>query len=223
MLLSPELGLPVLETEINWPADDPRIEWLCQFLLNHKSKKVLVIAAAATTVVELSNQIKRTSGINVGVFHQGMSLVDRDRAAAWFADHESGTQVLICSEIGSEGRNFQFSHHMVMFDLPENPDLLEQRIGRLDRIGQNALINIHVPYLKGTAQEIMFHWYHEGLNAFEQTCPAGHQVYMQLHHELREHLTNPTESFDSFVKRSNQLYAELPIHGLPTMNRELRC
>jgi ATP-dependent helicase HepA len=77
-----------------------------------------------------------------------MSIVERDRAAAWFAEEDSGAQVLLCSEIGSEGRNFQFASNLVMFDLPFNPDLLEQRIGRLDRIGQAHDIQIHVPYLE---------------------------------------------------------------------------
>ncbi|MCO6763725.1 hypothetical protein KQH43_32020, partial [Streptomyces sp. EL5] len=79
--------------------------------------------------------------------HEGMSILERDRAAAYFADEEFGAQVLICSEIGSEGRNFQFAHHLVLFDLPAHPDLLEQRIGRLDRIGQRHTIQLHVPYL----------------------------------------------------------------------------
>ncbi len=209
VLLSPELGLRAVETLPDWVSIDPRVEWLGQFLIENKGKKVLVITAAADTVLELAAQIKRNTGIGVGVFHQGMSLVDRDRSAAWFADHETGTQVLICSEIGSEGRNFQFAHHLVLFDLPANPDLLEQRIGRLDRIGQNATINIHVPYLQATAQEVMFRWYHLGLNAFEQTCPAGYQVYMHLRHELQTHLTDPLLPIEVFIARSNQLYLEL--------------
>ena len=66
-----------------------------------------------------------------------MSIIERDRAVAYFADADNGAQVLLSSSIGSEGRNFQFVCHLVLFDLPENPDLLEQCIGRLDRIGQN--------------------------------------------------------------------------------------
>src|SRR3546814_13527671 len=65
-----------------------------------------------------------------------MSILERDRAAAYFADEEFGAQVLSCSENGSEGRNFQFAHHSVLSDLPSHPDLLEQRAGRLDGIGQ---------------------------------------------------------------------------------------
>ncbi len=204
LLLSPEMVL-----RSDWAGIDPRVEWLGEFLLEHKKNKVLVIASSADTVVELAAQLKLKNGVSAGVFHQGMSLVDRDRAAAWFADLETGTQVLICSEIGSEGRNFQFSHHLVLFDLPANPDLLEQRIGRLDRIGQHAIINIHVPYLQRTAQEVMYRWYHQGLNAFEQTCPAGHQVYMQLHQDLQMHLADPLLPTQAFIERTHELYLEL--------------
>ena len=75
-----------------------------------------------------------------------------DAMAAYFADEIGGAQTLVCSEIGSEGRNFQFAHHLILFDLPLNPDLLEQRIGRLDRIGQQEDVQIHVPHLQGTAR-----------------------------------------------------------------------
>ena len=209
LLLSPELGLRSAEALPDWFSIDPRVKWLGEFLAEHRKNKILVIAAAADTVVELAAQVKRDTGISAGVFHQGMSLIDRDRAAAWFADQETGTQVLICSEIGSEGRNFQFAHHLVLFDLPANPDLLEQRIGRLDRIGQQSMINIHVPYLHKTAQEVMFRWYHQGLNAFEQICPAGHQVYMQLRHDLHSQLADPFSPSDAFIENTRKLYQEL--------------
>lgn len=105
-------------------------------------------------------------GYQAPVFHEGLSLVERDRAAAAFADEEEGCQVLVCSEIGSEGRNFQFCRHLVMFDLPLHPDQLEQRIGRLDRIGQRHAIEIHAPVFTGSPGEKLLRWYHEGLDAF---------------------------------------------------------
>jgi ATP-dependent helicase HepA len=193
----------------DWASFDPRVKWIGEFLQENKKNKVLVIAAHAQTALVLADQVKRNTGIKGSVFHEGMSLVERDRAAAWFADHETGTQVLFCSEIGSEGRNFQFAHHLVLFDLPLNPDLLEQRIGRLDRIGQNAVINIHVPYHVGSAQELLFRWYHEGLNAFEQTCPAGHQVFVQSRHELLEHLQNRELGVEAFIEKTSKMYQEL--------------
>ena len=188
---------------------DPRVNWLGAFLRDNKKNKVLVISALAETAVGLADQVKALSGIRAAVFHEGLTLVERDRAAAWFADHDAGAQVLICSEIGSEGRNFQFAHHLVLFDLPMNPDLLEQRIGRLDRIGQNAVINIHVPYFENSAQETLFRWYHEGLNAFNQTCPAGNQVFVQMRNELMAHLKDPTLNVESLIERTHRLYLQL--------------
>lgn len=163
-----------------WTDFDPRIPWLLTQLNTLKPEKVLVITANSSTALDIAQALKALSGIHAAVFHEGLSIIERDRAAAHFADTENGGQVLICSEIGSEGRNFQFSHHLVMFDLPLNPDLLEQRIGRLDRIGQTETIEIHVPYLEDSPQALMFEWYHQGLSAFEQTCPAGHTVFSRI-------------------------------------------
>jgi len=188
---------------------DPYRHWLGEFLREYRTKKVLVITATASTAQQLVADLKQNFGIRTALFHEGMSLVERDRSAAWFADHEDGAQVLICSEIGSEGRNFQFAHHLVLFDLPSNPDLLEQRIGRLDRIGQNAVINIHVPYVKGSAQQILFRWYHEGLGAFSHTCPAGHQVYLKTRDELQRHLDDPQLAVDGFIEQTHELHQSL--------------
>lgn len=141
-----------------------------------KQFKVLVICAHAETALDLEDALRLRSGISATVFHEGMSILERDRAAAYFADEEFGAQVLICSEIGSEGRNFQFAHHLVLFDLPAHPDLLEQRIGRLDRIGQRHTIQLHVPHLENSAQQRLFQWYNQALNAFLNTCPTGNAL-----------------------------------------------
>ncbi|MDN5516513.1 MAG: RNA polymerase-associated protein RapA, partial [Pseudomonas sp.] len=134
-----------VDDEQRWWRIDPRVEWLIDTLKMLKKFKVLVICAHAETALDLEDALRVRSGIPATVFHEGMSILERDRAAAYFADEEFGAQVLICSEIGSEGRNFQFAHHLVLFDLPAHPDLLEQRIGRLDRIGQKHRIQLHVP------------------------------------------------------------------------------
>ncbi|MCO6055702.1 RNA polymerase-associated protein RapA [Pseudomonas sp. MOB-449] len=163
-----------------WWRFDPRVEWLIDTLKMLKKFKVLVICAHAETALDLEDALRVRSGIPATVFHEGMSILERDRAAAYFADEEFGAQVLICSEIGSEGRNFQFAHHLVLFDLPAHPDLLEQRIGRLDRIGQKHTIQLHVPYLETSPQERLFQWYHQALNAFLATCPTGNALQHQF-------------------------------------------
>ena len=164
----------------HWCRFDPRVDWLIDTLKMLKRFKVLVICAHAETALDLEDALRLRSGIAAAVFHEGMSILERDRAAAYFADEEFGAQVLICSEIGSEGRNFQFAHHLVLFDLPAHPDLLEQRIGRLDRIGQKHKIQLHVPYLQDSAQSRLFQWYHQALNAFLSTCPTGNALQHQF-------------------------------------------
>ncbi|HEY0288451.1 MAG TPA: RNA polymerase-associated protein RapA [Pseudomonas sp.] len=163
-----------------WWRFDPRVDWLIDTLKMLKRVKVLVICAHAETAMDLEDALRVRSGIPATVFHEGMNILERDRAAAYFADEEFGAQVLICSEIGSEGRNFQFAHHLVLFDLPAHPDLLEQRIGRLDRIGQKHIIELHVPYLETSPQARLFQWYHEALNAFLNTCPTGNALQHQF-------------------------------------------
>ncbi|MCU7940112.1 MAG: RNA polymerase-associated protein RapA [gamma proteobacterium symbiont of Bathyaustriella thionipta] len=225
LILFPELLYQIeadnLQQLPEWTQIDPRVVWLADWLIEQRQlsesaidNKTLVITANASTAIDLANTLKLQSGIYAAVFHEGLSLIERDRAAAFFADTVNGTPVLICSEIGSEGRNFQFAHQMVLFDLPLNPDLLEQRIGRLDRIGQTQNIKIHVPYLENTAQELLFHWYHKGLNAFEHTCPAGHNVFTQvetqLHHELMAiHTTTVPTSESTLIQDSQSLHQAL--------------
>ena len=207
-----ELGISILKDTPHWTQFDPRFNWLLQTLKELKSKKVLVICAHAQTALELEDFLKNKYAIRASVFHENLSIIERDRAAAYFADEEEGAQVLICSEIGSEGRNFQFSHNLVLFDLPLNPDLLEQRIGRLDRIGQKNIIQIHIPYIKESAQEILFHWYKEGLNAFAQTCPAGQGMVAQLGEDLISQLEKSRYEVDQVIElldKAKPLYAEL--------------
>ena len=160
-----------------WTDFDPRVEFLIDLLKSLKKEKVLVICAHAQTAIDLEAALRVKEGIRSAVFHEGLSIFERDKAAAYFAQDEDSAQLLLCSEIGSEGRNFQFSHHLVLFDLPSNPDLLEQRIGRLDRIGQTEIIRLHIPYFEDSAQHMLFDWYQQGMQAFEHTCITGRVVF----------------------------------------------
>ena len=214
LLLCPELLYQADDAAAQqpWTAIDPRASWLLEKSKQLRNEKVLVITASADSAMDLADYLRIQSGLHASVFHEEMSLIERDRAAAYFADQEYGSPLLICSEIGSEGRNFQFAHHLVLFDLPLNPDLLEQRIGRLDRIGQSETIQIHLPYLEHSGQELMFRWYHEGLGAFEHTCPAGHSVFVRVAEQLISALHHPDHDeamHSALIEASYQLHQEL--------------
>lgn len=195
-----------------WWRADPRVDWLIGLSRRLRPEKLLLICAHTSTAIELEQALRIREGIAAALFHEEMTIIERDRAAAWFADPEQGCQLLICSEIGSEGRNFQFAHHLVLFDLPQNPDLLEQRIGRLDRIGQSATIELHAPYFQHTPQEVLLHWYHDGLNAFVHTCQTGSEILAQLGPALQEGFdscADETFSLDPLVTATRNLHREI--------------
>ena len=177
-----------------WCAGDPRVQWLVDFLRRKRGEKVLVICADRETAEDLEAWCGYRQGLDAAVFHEHMDLVSRDRAAAWFAEPDGGAQALICSEIGSEGRNFQFARHLVLFDLPLEPDVLEQRIGRLDRIGQGSEIHIHAPVFSEHPQQVLLRWYDEGMNAFRHTNPVGGQVLERTRTLLLRALEHPADT-----------------------------
>ena len=160
---------------------------------------------------------ERLPSLKISTFHSGLSFIARDRQAAYFAD-PMGADVLLCTEVGSEGRNFEFAHHLVLFDLPINPDLLEQRIGRLDRIGQNADINLHVPYVMSSYEEILFHWYNEGMEAFTHSAKGASVVHQRLETLLLEYLNHPIKCLENakilhdFIATTKREYKEISHH-----------
>lgn len=183
-----------------WLQTDPRVTWLVGKLRDLRPAKVLVICAAARTALALEEHLQLRSGIRSAAFHEQLSIVERDRAAAYFAERDQGAQVLICSEIGGEGRNFQFAQHLVLFDLPEHPDQLEQRIGRLDRIGQKDTIHIHTPHLASGAQNTLVRWYHEGIDLFSRSCSAGDLIREHFGERLEKQLETPTSDLDQLIE-----------------------
>jgi len=201
------LNSDIAETDLK---NDARFLWLVEKVKQLAGKKALLICKHAQTAIDLEETLKMRAGISSAVFHEHMTIIERDRAAAYFADEESSARLLICSEIGSEGRNFQFLQHLILWDLPQNPDLLQQRIGRLDRIGQKHVIQIHVPYLENTEQAILYRWYDEGLNAFRANNSAAQNVADTLHDELQILLeNNDAEKINVFIEKTHQLSIEV--------------
>jgi ATP-dependent helicase HepA len=116
----------------------------------------------------------------------------------------------------SEGRNFQFAHNLILWDLPLDPDLLEQRIGRLDRIGQASDIDIHVAVFPGSAQQALVRWYDAGLDAFRSSPADGRELYRRFGERLQrtavEHARGADESdaeIDSLVAETQATHAQL--------------
>lgn len=193
-----ENGLLCTSYSDAWALDE-RYVWLKGFLKEHAGDKVLLICESIQVVQALETLLNEYMGEGAfSMFHENMTIMARDKAAANFSK-ENGANLLIASEIGSEGRNFQFAHHLILFDLPLDAALVEQRIGRLDRIGQTENIIIHVPYVKGSGQEVMFRWYHNGLNAFGTPMMSGGELFLKYTDELIAALAEPQALLQNFV------------------------
>ncbi len=124
------------------PKRDPRARWIADHARTwfETREKVLVFVHETKTLEKLKKFFESETRTQVSVFHQGLTAPQRDIEVARF--RESNAPLLLVSQAGTEGRNFQFCDRMVHYDLPSDPMLLEQRIGRLDRIGRKKDVEI---------------------------------------------------------------------------------
>lgn len=209
-----DIQQPPTQHEYDYTAD-PRLPWLIGVLEKFPRDKFLLICRSQAKVLALEEAVRTRSGINLARFHEGLSIVQRDRNAAFFADAD-GARLLVCSEIGSEGRNFQFAHHLILWDVPLDPDLLEQRIGRLDRIGQQHDIQLHAVAFSGSAQHVLLRWYGEGLDALRTSPADGRELYKRFGADLAERAathalegTDPDQELDSLIAETRATHEEL--------------
>jgi SNF2 family DNA or RNA helicase len=138
-----------------------KIERLSQHL---PGGKALVFSRFRSTLEEIAGDLERRR-IPFVNFHGGMAAAEKDRAVAEFAG--PSTEMMLCSEIGGEGRNLQFCHRLINFDLPWNPMKIEQRIGRLSRIGQEHDVHVFNLVARGTVEESILHLLDAKLSMFE--------------------------------------------------------
>jgi len=196
-------------------SEDPRLPWLIELLESHPDDKFFLTCRTKEKVLALEEALRTRSGVKIARFHEAMTLVQRDRNAAFFAERD-GARLLLCAEIGSEGRNFQFAHNVILWDLPLDPDLLEQRIGRLDRIGQKHDISVRAIAFAGTAQHMLLQWYRDGLDAFRSSPADGRELYKRFGPRLLELAVEhaqggeePDCEIDSLVAETRAAHEEL--------------
>lgn len=118
--------------------NDPRLAYLIEHAPEWRKQgdKTLVFVARRESLELIKNALERRAHLRVALFHEDLPSRRRDVEVAQFA-LPNGPSILLTTECGGEGRNFQMCRRLVLFDLPWQPGVVEQRIGRLDRIGRD--------------------------------------------------------------------------------------
>ncbi len=126
-----------------WDRSDPRLAWLVSQAVRWRDarQKTLVFVAHRETLELLRTTLSARASLATAVFHEALPAARRDLEVARFRSDE-GPSLLVTTEAGGEGRNFEFCHRLVLYDLPWRPSTVEQRIGRLDRIGRQRPVEI---------------------------------------------------------------------------------
>ncbi|NTX65074.1 DEAD/DEAH box helicase family protein [Myxococcus sp. CA051A] len=158
--------------------------------------KVLVFTESRDTLEMLQAELGR-EGVEALGYHGDLPLLERDRQVARFRGPE-GPKVLLCTEVGGEGRNFQFAHHLVHYDLPWSPATVEQRIGRLDRIGQTHPVEIHVFDSVGTLASDVLTLLADAVGVFGETVGGLDAVLEEVEDRLAELALLPREARVSY-------------------------
>lgn len=167
----------------------------------HPDEKLLVFTQFIETQEFLSFALEH-AGYSVAKFNGRMSIDEKEEQVRRF---KGSSQILISTEAGGEGRNFQFCHLMVNYDLPWNPMKVEQRIGRLDRIGQTRPVHIYNLYCLDTVEERVIEVLQNRIDLFVESVgslePILGEVEKEIESLVMQHVDQLNESFEEYEER----------------------
>jgi superfamily II DNA or RNA helicase len=158
--------------------------------------KVLIFTEFRETQDMLTEQLADLAEIEV--FHGQKSPAEKDAAVERFRTGR-GPQLLISTEAGGEGRNFQFCHIVVNYDLPWNPMKVEQRIGRVDRIRQEHPVSVFNFHVTGTIEGRILDVLERRINIFEQAVGSLDPILGEAEADIRKALRLAREKRDEML------------------------
>ena len=154
------------------------------------------------------------------VFHGQLRPEAKDSSIAEFRDG-SGPQVLLSTEAGGEGRNFQFAHHVVNYDLPWNPMKIEQRIGRLDRIGQEHPVTIFNFHVEGTIEGRILDVLERRIRIFEEAVGGLDPILGEAESSIRKAIRLTQEERDKAMERLGE-HLQLRVEDAREAEQQMR-
>lgn len=198
---------------------DTLVEQLKQLAIHEPHAKVLLFTEFRETQDYLAARLVDI-GWSVQCFHGQMKPDAKDAAVESFRT-TNGPAILLSTEAGGEGRNFQFCHLLVNYDLPWNPMRVEQRIGRVDRIGQTDTVQVFNFWVKGTVEERVLNVLEGRINVFEETVGGLDPILGDTERDLTRILQMGGEERERALHRFEQ-QLELQIVKARTAEEKLR-
>ena len=209
----------------NIPYDsksDKLIEILDNIYSRNSKEKVIIFTQFVDTLKFLKELIANQQNTYfVQTFYGGLDKQQKDDAVEKFRNQQ-GFSILLSTEIGGEGRNFQFCRTIINFDLPWNPMKLEQRIGRVDRIGQESReIYIYNFYMEGTVETDVVYALIKRINLFEESIGILEPIIGKVEKDLknvifaeddgrrRKNLNEFYRTLDDEIKKAKEIEMQL--------------
>lgn len=157
------LALADQSTQIESWAKAEALEKLLKTILHDPTEKVIIFTHFRRTLARLAELLRRMD-VDFVAYQGDMDMASKNQA---IADFEGRASVLLSTEAAGEGRNLQFCRTMINFDIPWNPMRIEQRVGRIHRIGQTRDVRIYNLSARGTVEDYLLEILDQKLNMFE--------------------------------------------------------
>jgi SNF2 family DNA or RNA helicase len=173
------LALADQSTQIESWAKAEALEKLLKTILHDPTEKVIIFTHFRRTLDRLAELLRRMD-VDFVAYQGDMDMASKNQA---IADFEGRASVLLSTEAAGEGRNLQFCRVMINFDIPWNPMRIEQRVGRIHRIGQTRDVRIYNLSARGTVEDYLLEILDQKLNMFELVIGEMDMILGQLSDE----------------------------------------
>ena len=178
---------------------DAKASELLRIVKGNSNNSKIIIFTQFLNTQEFLRETLEMNGYDVSIFNGQMTLEQKEKSIQIF---RSKSQILITTEAGGEGRNFQFSNIMINYDLPWNPMKIEQRIGRLDRIGQKSTVHIYNLACRGTIEERILEVLDKRIGLFEESVGSLDPILGDFEKDIRNLILSSTgdneKAFDKY-------------------------
>ena len=175
------------------------VEQLRDLFTNEPDGKVLIFTEFRETQDMLADLI-RDQGWGCNVFHGQLKSDEKD-AAVEACRHGDGPQILVSTEAGGEGRNLQFAHLLINYDLPWNPMKIEQRIGRVDRKGQHHPVSVFNFHVQGTIESRILDVLETRIRLFEGSIGGLEPILGEAERSIKKALGQTEQAREKAIEQ----------------------